>query len=817
MSDVAHGSLHLGNIDIPILDLVNFINRLPNYVTTSSCSGRISCYYSSSTKGIEWKLVKHRTIQLEELIHTLDGLGQDDRLLMLKCEPSIIHVLCKDLSAAHKLHQLAFSCGYRESGIGIGKKIMVAIRTTAFSLEVPLLLEAKNLVTNEGLKVLVHECNDRLIRNFSRIQRLLDALKKSEGWPAVLPSKPTSNFEISRVIKNRSEEEPICGEFSSLSEISAQGIQHLAVMKWKRGRDHLIILSGGRKSFNCPLPCVWSLALIDRTNFTSSLQFTQTGDIPAARWGHTLCQFDSRRLLLIGGRNKDFIFNDAFFLEIGENISSEIISFVWTEIISLPRPAFYHAACYLGESRGVLVSGGLSDRHLKSFEQDDGTPATNLLLMKLPRSLSNDNPLSEELDEPTNDLLNRLQWVSVELPQNGRSRFGHSINSIGAQTLIILGGSSLDPLFSVSPHSVELWDLIYEQHLNCSTLSVHISLRTLPLSSPEWKLGFGCRSHHFSISFGDHLYIFGGKLRCEALFGSWTAEPVELRFLSSELLETPRISSILFSKPSLLIPFYLIKQVKTYLESQKWLDKGRRINSPSEQDLVKVLEVEEINNIVISNTKDISGDGNILANWKAIPVRSEFMNLIPIEATLVSDLKSFLPSSVPLYFLDEQRSCPSKAILVSSHLKAIQYLKELIPRITQHRFPNNIKLQTELAAQLRKDIPNKFEFVGNVIMIPEESLLIADWAGVSKFSDLLQKLLDIFNESSVFKGLGNKYNRIARKSQIDPGPMRESRVRILHSLLTTPSTEEVSLSDAPGWVELVENKILYGFDITKVM
>jgi tRNA(Phe) wybutosine-synthesizing methylase Tyw3 len=797
---------------------VNFINRLPNYVTTSSCSGRISCYYSSSTKGIEWKFVKHRTVQLEELNQTLLGLGQDERLLMLKCEPSIIHVLCKDLLAANKLHQLAFSCGYRESGIGIGKKIMVAIRTTAFSLEVPLSLEAKTLVTDEGLKVLVDECNDRLIRNFSRIQRLLDGLKKSESWPMVLPSNPRSNSKISRIISNGNECAQIHGEFASLKEISSLGIQHFAVIKWKKVPLDFFTLSGGRKSLNTPLPCVWSLAMIASTTFTSSsLQYTQVGDIPAPRWGHSLCQFDSRRMLLLGGRNRDSTFQDAYFLEIDEKSSHELITFVWTEIISLPRPAFYHAACYLGETRGVLISGGLSDQHIKHIEQDDGIAVTNLHLMKSQSSLFGENPLTEESEEPTHTLLNRLQWVPVDLPQNGKSRFGHTINSIGAQTLVVLGGSSLDPLFSVSSQTVELWDVLYEQHLNPPSLSVHISPRIFSLSSLEWKLGFGCRSHHCSVSFDDHLYVFGGKLQCEALFGSRTDEPVELRFLSSEPLERPRSVSISFLKPAILIPFHLTKQVKTYFESQKWFDKARRINSPSEEDLFKVLEVKETNNVITSNTRDLSGDGDILANWKAIPVRLEFMSLIEREVTHVSDLKCLLSNSIPLYFLDEQHSRPSKSILVSGHLKAIQYLQQLIPRITQQRLPNNITLQAELEAQLRKDIPTKFEFVGNVIMIPEESLLMADWGGVSNFSEVLQALLDIFNEPSKLKGLGNKYNRIARKAQIDPGPMRESRVRILHSQLTPPSTEEVSLSDSPGWVELVENKILFGFDITKVM
>ena len=44
-----------GSIDAPIVQLVDFVNDLPDFVTTSSCSGRISVFRDeNSTKGIQW-------------------------------------------------------------------------------------------------------------------------------------------------------------------------------------------------------------------------------------------------------------------------------------------------------------------------------------------------------------------------------------------------------------------------------------------------------------------------------------------------------------------------------------------------------------------------------------------------------------------------------------------------------------------------------------------------------------------------------------------------------------------------------------------
>ena len=50
-----------GSIDKPCLACVNFINdHLNDYVTTSSCSGRISVNRDEGTgKGVSWLLVEH--------------------------------------------------------------------------------------------------------------------------------------------------------------------------------------------------------------------------------------------------------------------------------------------------------------------------------------------------------------------------------------------------------------------------------------------------------------------------------------------------------------------------------------------------------------------------------------------------------------------------------------------------------------------------------------------------------------------------------------------------------------------------------------
>lgn len=98
-----------GSLDEPILDLIAFLNEHPNYVTTSSCSGRVSLYADTGTKGVDWLCVKHEEITSQDVfsaIQMMPSCETGDPLVVLKCEALILHVLCRDLESAQLLHQV---------------------------------------------------------------------------------------------------------------------------------------------------------------------------------------------------------------------------------------------------------------------------------------------------------------------------------------------------------------------------------------------------------------------------------------------------------------------------------------------------------------------------------------------------------------------------------------------------------------------------------------------------------------------------------------------------------------------------------------
>ncbi|XP_065917704.1 tRNA wybutosine-synthesizing protein 3 homolog isoform X2 [Dysidea avara] len=183
-----------GSIDNYIVSLVECINTNPNYVTTSSCSGRI-VIYCEKKKGCQWLLVNHKQVTPDEVVSCLSQelpVGY----VIFKFEPFVLHVLCATLEAASDMHQLAVMSGFRNSGISISKKnkIMLAVRSTLV-LEVPIAVGGKLMVDHKYLSHLVEVANDKMVDNNNRIDRFYDLVKPRGAYISpVTKSKPSGDL-----------------------------------------------------------------------------------------------------------------------------------------------------------------------------------------------------------------------------------------------------------------------------------------------------------------------------------------------------------------------------------------------------------------------------------------------------------------------------------------------------------------------------------------------------------------------------------------------------------------------------------------------
>ncbi|KAK1976414.1 tRNA wybutosine-synthesizing protein [Colletotrichum cereale] len=148
-----------GSVDVGIRELIDELNALDGFVTTSSCAGRVSVFLegrraASSGSAIvtiagpggkggggTWLFVSHDPVPEshdgdDELLRRLGLVGEKEaachrlagdsgsaqpgrrrkRLIHFKFEPMILHVLTASLAHAQLLLKCAFAAGFRESG-----------------------------------------------------------------------------------------------------------------------------------------------------------------------------------------------------------------------------------------------------------------------------------------------------------------------------------------------------------------------------------------------------------------------------------------------------------------------------------------------------------------------------------------------------------------------------------------------------------------------------------------------------------------------------------------------------------------------------
>jgi hypothetical protein len=90
-------------------------------------------------------------------------------------------------------------------------------------------------------------------------------------------------------------------------------------------------------------------------------------------------------------------------------------------------------------------------------------------------------------------------------------------------------------------------------------------------------------------------------------------------------------------------------------------------------------------------------------------------------------------------------------------------------------------------------VPRHWEEYGDLVLLPEGSFATHPWAAMPP--DRLWE--------AVARGLGA--GRVALKAEVDCGPMRQSRVALVHP------------AGGDGWVDVVQNGLRYTWDVTRVM
>ncbi|GAU96829.1 hypothetical protein RvY_08208 [Ramazzottius varieornatus] len=186
-SSIVPDNSRKGSFDVEIQDVLEFINSLPAYLSTSSCSGR-TMLYSREGEGkgdCVWHYVAHEhDFNQEAFISALRKLKKDGNAasnVALKFEPFILHIRCRTLSDAQTLHALSVQAGFRNSGITVRRKgkegfgIHVAIRST-LHLDMPIALNRTFIVSEESFALLAEDITCKILKNSLQSERFQKAL-----------------------------------------------------------------------------------------------------------------------------------------------------------------------------------------------------------------------------------------------------------------------------------------------------------------------------------------------------------------------------------------------------------------------------------------------------------------------------------------------------------------------------------------------------------------------------------------------------------------------------------------------------------------
>ncbi len=174
-------------VDKEIIDLLELINGLDDFYTTSSCAGRVSIDLIKGEKKINhlWLFKTHSLFDFKsfkEVFEKLKDIQKKDFIkeAYLKFDNFIIHVGAKNLESAEKLLKIAREVGLKRSGIiQITPRVLLEIMGLDH-LEFPIVLNNEFLISlNEGsLRELYELIIKKMEKNWERMLKFKEKVEK---------------------------------------------------------------------------------------------------------------------------------------------------------------------------------------------------------------------------------------------------------------------------------------------------------------------------------------------------------------------------------------------------------------------------------------------------------------------------------------------------------------------------------------------------------------------------------------------------------------------------------------------------------------
>lgn len=175
---------HAHQVDAGIADLLEQINALHGYYTSSSCAGRIVLLQIpmiGDKQNASFLGIWHRAIQPDEVRQAVRQASFG--LLWLLAQSPIIHIGAETLTLANRMVKTAVSCGFKNSAVkSTEKKIIIEISSTE-RLDAPIGREGLLFCDEEYLNLLVEIANEVIKRSQVKIDKLAEKLVIFTDFP----------------------------------------------------------------------------------------------------------------------------------------------------------------------------------------------------------------------------------------------------------------------------------------------------------------------------------------------------------------------------------------------------------------------------------------------------------------------------------------------------------------------------------------------------------------------------------------------------------------------------------------------------------
>ena len=159
-----------GSVDEKAIPLLETINALPDYYSTSSCSGRVYLWKGTGKKSeTQWLKVSHDLIEDDFF-----NCDEEKELVWLRLEGAIWHIACKDLETANVLLEKARRFYKKSCILTASSKIIVEVRGSEY-MEMPLYKEGKLLFSGDllWLKGMINQKLEKVWKDTEKLRKIL--------------------------------------------------------------------------------------------------------------------------------------------------------------------------------------------------------------------------------------------------------------------------------------------------------------------------------------------------------------------------------------------------------------------------------------------------------------------------------------------------------------------------------------------------------------------------------------------------------------------------------------------------------------------